>query len=103
LNENDYHLSQFNLTFEPPTMSQLEYSLPVSQHGDFAPSMSYSHSDRFMSMDNSQSAQPTRSISSAPPIASKQLLQGHKTVQILHNGFLYTLQATKLGKLILTK
>jgi hemin uptake protein HemP len=84
-------------------MSNLEYSLPISQHGDFAPSMSYSHSDRFMSTDNSLSAQPTPSVSPVPPIASKQLLQGNKTVQILHNGFLYTLQATKLGKLILTK
>jgi hemin uptake protein HemP len=82
-------------------MSHLEYSLPVSQHGDFAPSMSYSHSDRFMSQDSSPS--PQQSLQQAPPIASKQLLQGHKTVQILHNGFLYTLQATKLGKLILTK
>lgn len=31
------------------------------------------------------------------------LLRGQKTVQILHNGSIYTLQATKLGKLILTK
>lgn len=34
---------------------------------------------------------------------SQALLRGHKTVQIAHNGFVYTLQATKLGKLILTK
>lgn len=34
---------------------------------------------------------------------SHALLRGHKTVQIAHNGFVYTLQATKLGKLILTK
>lgn len=34
---------------------------------------------------------------------SDALLRGHKTVQIAHNGFVYTLQATKLGKLILTK
>jgi hemin uptake protein HemP len=27
----------------------------------------------------------------------------HKTVAIAHNGMLYTLQATKMGKLILTK
>ncbi|MGC3985304.1 MAG: hemin uptake protein HemP [Pseudorhodoferax sp.] len=31
------------------------------------------------------------------------LLQGQKAVAISHNGSLYRLQATKLGKLILTK
>ena len=36
-------------------------------------------------------------------VESTELLQGHKTVGILHNGSLYRLQATKLGKLILTK
>ncbi|VWX63828.1 Hemin uptake protein hemP [Burkholderiales bacterium 8X] len=40
---------------------------------------------------------------SAPLVESTQLLQGNKTVGILHNGSLYRLQATKLGKLILTK
>lgn len=34
---------------------------------------------------------------------SAALLCGQKTVQISHNGFVYKLQATKLGKLILTK
>ena len=34
---------------------------------------------------------------------SKELLKGSKTVGILHNGSLYRLQTTKLGKLILTK
>jgi len=39
----------------------------------------------------------------AANLDSSALLRGHKTVQILHNGSIYTLQATKLGKLILTK
>ena len=39
----------------------------------------------------------------APLVESATLLQGNKTVSILHNGSLYRLQATKLGKLILTK
>ncbi len=39
----------------------------------------------------------------APLVESAALLQGNKTVGILHNGSLYRLQATKLGKLILTK
>lgn len=37
------------------------------------------------------------------PLPSEQLLQGRKTIEISHNGTLYRLQATKLGKLILTK
>lgn len=34
---------------------------------------------------------------------SADLLQGQKAVSIVHNGSTYRLQATKLGKLILTK
>ncbi len=37
------------------------------------------------------------------PVPSASLLRGQKSVAITHNGMLYTLQATKLGKLILTK
>ena len=60
---------------------------------------------------------PTSTPSSAPVLAqaahyseqslqqvdSHQLLQGNKSVSIVHNGSVYRLQATKLGKLILTK
>jgi len=44
--------------------------------------------------------------STAPPqpvLQSQQLLQGHKAVLIEHNGASYRLQATRQGKLILTK
>lgn len=34
---------------------------------------------------------------------SEALLRGKKSVAIVHNGATYRLQATKLGKLILTK
>lgn len=34
---------------------------------------------------------------------SQSLLQGQGSVAILHHGVIYRLQATKLGKLILTK
>jgi hemin uptake protein HemP len=34
---------------------------------------------------------------------SEDLLRGHKTVAITHNGALYRLQTTRQGKLILTK
>ncbi|MDQ7972627.1 MAG: hemin uptake protein HemP [Rhodocyclaceae bacterium] len=36
-------------------------------------------------------------------VQSNELLKGQKTIGIMHNGSLYRLQATKLGKLILTK
>lgn len=42
------------------------------------------------------------SVASAP-MPSDQLLQGRKAVEISHNGSVYRLQSTKLGKLILTK
>ncbi len=38
-----------------------------------------------------------------PVIDSASLLQGGKSVTIRHNGELYRLQATRQGKLILTK
>lgn len=38
-----------------------------------------------------------------PSVDSHALLQGQKAVTISHNGALYRLQATRLGKLILTK
>lgn len=37
------------------------------------------------------------------PVPSEQLLQGRRVVEITHNGEVYRLQATRLGKLILTK
>lgn len=36
-------------------------------------------------------------------LTSQQLMQGRKAVAITHNGTTYRLQATRLGKLILTK
>ncbi|ABM37874.1 hemin uptake protein HemP [Polaromonas naphthalenivorans] len=36
-------------------------------------------------------------------VDSTELLRGQKTVDISHNGLTYRLQATRLGKLILTK
>ena len=41
---------------------------------------------------------------SAPePLPSTAVLRGHKSVSIEHEGVIYRLQVTKLGKLILTK
>jgi hemin uptake protein HemP len=39
----------------------------------------------------------------AAPLPSEQLLRGRRLVEIAHNGEVYRLQATRLGKLILTK
>ena len=51
---------------------------------------------------NSASAQGSVHVAEAS-VDSRNLLQGQKVVTIAHNGVLYRLQATKLGKLILTK
>ncbi len=41
--------------------------------------------------------------SSASSVNSTEILRGQKAVEINHNGSTYRLQATRLGKLILTK
>ena len=48
-------------------------------------------------------ALPSAAAVAAAPMPSDQLLQGRKAIEISHNGSVYRLQATKLGKLILTK
>ena len=50
----------------------------------------------------SQPAQP-RGADRPPPLESETLLRGRRLVEIAHNGEVYRLQATRLGKLILTK
>jgi hemin uptake protein HemP len=50
------------------------------------------------------SAEPApRAENSREPLPSEALLQGRRMVEIAHNGEVYRLQATRLGKLILTK
>jgi len=47
---------------------------------------------------------PAKCSAEAPAVVpSKDLLRGHKTVDIEHNGTTYRLQSTRAGKLILTK
>ena len=56
------------------------------------------------SMDHSSGGRAPSDATRPPTLLeSADLLKGGKTVGILHNGSLYRLQATKLGKLILTK
>jgi hemin uptake protein HemP len=58
-----------------------------------------------MAPANASAAAVPSAPSEGPALAvdSSALLQGQKAVAISHNGSLYRLQATKLGKLILTK
>jgi hemin uptake protein HemP len=57
----------------------------------------------FASEQETTNTRQRSNYSEAPPLPSESLLKGHKIVEIVHNGSLYKLQATKLGKLILTK
>ena len=50
-----------------------------------------------------QAYSPPSCAPSALPVTSAALLRGGRAMHINHNGMLYTLQVTKLGKLILTK
>ena len=42
-------------------------------------------------------------VRAQPLLDSRELLRGARLVEISHNGEIYRLQATRLGKLILTK
>jgi len=53
--------------------------------------------------DDAAPAPAVPPLARAEPLASDQLFQGRRMVEIAHNGEVYRLQATRLGKLILTK
>ena len=57
------------------------------------------------SVDQSGGGRASGDVAARPAslVESAELLKGNKTVGIMHNGSLYRLQATKFGKLILTK
>jgi hemin uptake protein HemP len=46
---------------------------------------------------------PPSPVRAHPVLDSRELLRGARLVEISHNGEIYRLQATRLGKLILTK
>ena len=56
---------------------------------------------------NAAAGQARNPSSQAPgeagPLDSAKLLRGERSVEIRHNGAVYRLQETRLGKLILTK
>jgi hemin uptake protein HemP len=61
-------------------------------------------------MRNPQPHTPSQSDETRPqaqarraPLSSDDLLRGARLVEIVHNGEVYRLQSTRLGKLILTK
>jgi hemin uptake protein HemP len=53
--------------------------------------------------DRAPSSQAAGAIQAAEPLDSAKLLRGSRSVEIRHNGAVYRLQETRLGKLILTK
>jgi hemin uptake protein HemP len=55
------------------------------------------------SLSEGQAPPTTFSPGTSVCVDSAELLRGQKTVDISHNGLTYRLQATRLGKLILTK
>lgn len=46
---------------------------------------------------------PAAQQADGPALSSQSLMQGRSAISITHNGTVYRLQATRLGKLILTK
>jgi hemin uptake protein HemP len=54
-------------------------------------------------MPSAHPQQASGGDNAARPVPSEALLQGRKTVEISHCGAVYRLQATRQGKLILTK
>jgi hemin uptake protein HemP len=87
LNDNDYHLIIDNAKTTFAMSSTLIAAAPLLR--------------QMPVLDSRRAAEPAERP--ATLVESTDLLRGQKTVGILHNGSLYRLQATKLGKLILTK
>ncbi len=83
MNDNSYH----SQSFIQPDFPLMQAALPASP---VAPTLL---------LQPGLAPAPT----DAAALDSARLLQGHKAVTIVHNGAQYRLQATRLGKLILTK
>ena len=58
---------------------------------------------RSTSPDSASPARTGEDPARQAPLPSDQLLRGRRLVEIAHNGEVYRLQSTRLGKLILTK
>lgn len=68
----------------------------MANHPDLFPAATR-HSDR-VSLDTGAQAADTTMV-----VNSETLLQGQRELLIRHQGYVYRLQATRQGKLILTK
>jgi hemin uptake protein HemP len=66
--------------------------------------MTQSEADSAAEQARAQSSKAPGAVQAAAgPLDSAKLLRGARSVEICHNGAVYRLQATRLGKLILTK
>ena len=62
------------------------------------------HTSRALPPEPALRTEPGASpLERSAPLPSEQLLRGRRLVEIAHNGEVYRLQVTRLGKLILTK
>ena len=82
LNENDYHLI-----------------MHISEH----PFKIIQRRTASQTLANGSSSKGNQLSCSSIALQSQSLLQGNKTVRIVHHDQVYVLQATRQGKLILTK
>ncbi|MCW5237579.1 hemin uptake protein HemP [Verminephrobacter eiseniae] len=68
-----------------------------------APPVHYAPAEPPASLGTDAGVHCAATTARAAAVDSRALLRGQKAVAISHNGSVYRLQATKLGKLILTK
>lgn len=79
-------------------IQDMDSSLP-----DFPPDEHQEHGKSTLPIGTEQAEGAHALSSTVPLLQSAALLQGRKRVHIAHNGAYYQLQATRQGKLILTK
>ncbi len=63
----------------------------------------HGHADRHIRLDQGSTTPPSGGNGLLAPLESQTLLNGQRERLIRHQGQLYRLQATRQGKLILTK
>jgi|GEM_PF-173350 len=81
----------------------MQATLTTPSAASFFGTASFERSSSGASASARQAAAVSADAAPGHAVDSSALLQGQKAVSISHNGSVYRLQATKLGKLILTK
>ena len=103
LNMNSHHLNTINFYLDKQNLKFFTMtSLPTAPFVRARPphqGLPAGQEPPAMSCAHQVSKRPATMCS----LDSHELLRGQKTIEILHNGSTYRLQATRLGKLILTK